>query len=60
MKALSLLLFTAVCSAPALAQPNSAVPANIRAATMLDNLAESGGVDSFEHLYGIPLNREQS
>jgi hypothetical protein len=37
------------------AQPNSAVPKNIRAANTLDNLFDANGLAPFENLYGIPL-----
>jgi hypothetical protein len=55
MKKYITLALVAATGTLALAQPNSAVPKNIRAANTLDNLFDANGLASFDNLYGIPL-----
>ena len=50
-----LLAVMCLCLTPALGQPNSALPKNIRAANTLENLFDANGLSSFDNLYGIPL-----
>jgi hypothetical protein len=39
----------------AFAQPNSAIPKNLRASNTLDNLFDANGLTTSDNLYGIPL-----
>ena len=55
MKKSSILAICLYCSLTAAAQPNSAVPKNIRAANTLENLFDASGLSSSDNLYGIPL-----
>ena len=43
------------CSISAIAQPNSPVPKNLRAANTLDNLFDANGLGISDNLYVIPL-----
>lgn len=52
---LTLLFVTLLLGGAALAQPNSVVPKNIRAANTLDNLFDGNGLATSDNLWGIPL-----
>jgi hypothetical protein len=55
MKKASTLAICLVCALAATAQPNSALPKNIRAANTLENLFDANGLSTSDNLYGIPL-----
>lgn len=55
MRILTLLVVSAVCSLGTHAQPGTAIPENIRAANIIENLFDINGLSKFDNFYGIPL-----